>query len=525
MYYDAGVPAFNSSAAQSYDLFLHNCNNFSNDFAMFLVGRGIPAHITSLPQTVLNTPFGQMLRPQLDSAMRSMTQAPIPPQSLATPRMTKPPSDASGGSRLRSTASNLQPTDSRGKVHNVVSAQILQNLLDGASASCAVVFFTSANCPPCKLAYPAYDELASEIRGKATLIKVDIDKARELAAQYSIRATPTFVTYLKGIQHETWTGANPAQLLSKIRLLVQTAFPPHPHQSLHLPTLHNASLRPVLFSKVPPLDKVVGKLGGRSDDVAVDGAIKFIKTRQHDGAKEAPLPNLPVFAKFLRENLPKLPEEARFAPVDLWRLMMVDARVAGFFASEKGCETMAMVLKHVHGLEHCPYNLRLVALQACSNIFSSPIFADQSLKAEGFCGELIGFLSTSLADKQHTNVRVAATSAALNIANSVCRVRSEGQAGGPGITEGLQVELLAALLEALSVEQESSETIRGLVLAAARLVYCAPAEHEVLDLCRAMDAASIVTGAGKFVAEGDANLVREVASELMGKGLVERQGA
>lgn len=26
--------------AESYDLFLHNCNNFTNDFAMFLVGKG-----------------------------------------------------------------------------------------------------------------------------------------------------------------------------------------------------------------------------------------------------------------------------------------------------------------------------------------------------------------------------------------------------------------------------------------------------------------------------------------------------
>ncbi|KAF2103933.1 DUF862-domain-containing protein, partial [Rhizodiscina lignyota] len=44
-------------SAESYDLFLHNCNNFSHDFAMFLVGQGIPKHITSLPERVLNTPF------------------------------------------------------------------------------------------------------------------------------------------------------------------------------------------------------------------------------------------------------------------------------------------------------------------------------------------------------------------------------------------------------------------------------------------------------------------------------------
>lgn len=46
---------------------------------MFLIGAGIPDRITSLPQTVLNTPFGQMLKPQLDKAIRGITQAPSPP--------------------------------------------------------------------------------------------------------------------------------------------------------------------------------------------------------------------------------------------------------------------------------------------------------------------------------------------------------------------------------------------------------------------------------------------------------------
>jgi desumoylating isopeptidase 1 len=38
---------------EAYDLWKHNCNNFSNDFAMFLLGKGIPEHITNMPQAVL----------------------------------------------------------------------------------------------------------------------------------------------------------------------------------------------------------------------------------------------------------------------------------------------------------------------------------------------------------------------------------------------------------------------------------------------------------------------------------------
>jgi hypothetical protein len=37
-----------------------NCNNFSDELASLLCGRGIPSHITALPSEVLRTPFGQV---------------------------------------------------------------------------------------------------------------------------------------------------------------------------------------------------------------------------------------------------------------------------------------------------------------------------------------------------------------------------------------------------------------------------------------------------------------------------------
>ncbi|KFM28994.1 Desumoylating isopeptidase 1 [Auxenochlorella protothecoides] len=37
----------------AYSLFDNNCNNFSDDFARLLVGEGIPAHITALPEELL----------------------------------------------------------------------------------------------------------------------------------------------------------------------------------------------------------------------------------------------------------------------------------------------------------------------------------------------------------------------------------------------------------------------------------------------------------------------------------------
>nr|XP_046233334.1 desumoylating isopeptidase 1b [Scatophagus argus] len=53
--------------SDKYNLFDHNCNVFSNEVAQFLTGNKIPSYITDLTSEVLSTPFGQALRPLLDS--------------------------------------------------------------------------------------------------------------------------------------------------------------------------------------------------------------------------------------------------------------------------------------------------------------------------------------------------------------------------------------------------------------------------------------------------------------------------
>ena len=46
---------------ETYSLLHHNCNNFSNELALFLVGCSIPEFILRLPEEVTNTPMGALL--------------------------------------------------------------------------------------------------------------------------------------------------------------------------------------------------------------------------------------------------------------------------------------------------------------------------------------------------------------------------------------------------------------------------------------------------------------------------------
>lgn len=47
--------------AETYSLLTHNCNNFSNEVAQFLVGATIPDYILQLPNEVMSSPMGALI--------------------------------------------------------------------------------------------------------------------------------------------------------------------------------------------------------------------------------------------------------------------------------------------------------------------------------------------------------------------------------------------------------------------------------------------------------------------------------
>jgi desumoylating isopeptidase 1 len=68
-----------------------------------------------------------------------------------------------------------------------------------------VAFFTSATCGPCKFIEPVFEELAHEktqgtAAGKVAFVKVDmgVGMGSQVAAEYSVRVTPTFIMFLNG---------------------------------------------------------------------------------------------------------------------------------------------------------------------------------------------------------------------------------------------------------------------------------------------------------------------------------------
>lgn len=446
---------------------------------MFLVGKNIPDHIRNLPDTFLNTPFGQMMRPQIDMALRGATQAPGPGFQPQAPARVPP----------ATTAGQSVPS---GTVRVVTSLPQLERELSTASDSCAVIFFTSSTCPPCRAAYPIYDELAEETDSKAVLIKVDVGVAHDAGMKYHVRATPTFMTFLKGKKLDQWSGANPAQLRGNVRMLVEMAHPAHPHRKLHLPSLQRQITNYVLYTKVPPLEKLVQKLGTHSEDPNVASMISFIKSKNAATPADTPLPDLASFASATQSIYTSLPADSKFALVDLVRYLFLDPRASGYFAEEPSQNTLLSLLSPTLSLPTCPYNLRIILLQLACNLFSTPLYPSRLINSQPLREKLLNLATNSLLDSDHPSIRVVAASFVYNLAVFNHNARWEGRPDP--LSEEIQVELTAGLIEGISQEGGNGEALRELLFALGLLVYEAPVDGEVVELCRVMGVTDTVLG-------------------------------
>jgi thioredoxin 1 len=85
-----------------------------------------------------------------------------------------------------------------------------------------VVDFWAEWCGPCKMIAPALDELSTEMQGKVTIAKINIDENPHVPQKYGVRGIPTMMIFQDGQVAATKVGALPK---SKIKEWIESSIP------------------------------------------------------------------------------------------------------------------------------------------------------------------------------------------------------------------------------------------------------------------------------------------------------------
>jgi thioredoxin len=77
----------------------------------------------------------------------------------------------------------------------------------------ALVDFTAAWCPPCRILAPHVDALARELWGSVVVAKVDVDDQPGLASRFCVLSAPTLIFFRGGQVIDRIVGALPPERL------------------------------------------------------------------------------------------------------------------------------------------------------------------------------------------------------------------------------------------------------------------------------------------------------------------------
>lgn len=96
-----------------------------------------------------------------------------------------------------------------------------ENFNETVAQGVSLIDFWAPWCGPCKMQLPIVEELSEELKGQATIAKVNVDEEPELASQFGVMSIPTLILFKDGQPVDKLVGLqSKAALQSKIQSLM-----------------------------------------------------------------------------------------------------------------------------------------------------------------------------------------------------------------------------------------------------------------------------------------------------------------
>jgi thioredoxin 1 len=95
------------------------------------------------------------------------------------------------------------------------------NFNDTISKGVTLVDFYADWCGPCRMIAAIIEELSEEFNGKATIAKLDIEKAQTTTAEFQVTSIPTIILFKDGKEFKRIVGLRDKEALKS---LVSSAF-------------------------------------------------------------------------------------------------------------------------------------------------------------------------------------------------------------------------------------------------------------------------------------------------------------